>query len=127
MRSEDQGQSNPLARQRIQVLGLAPAPQWDCVEMLLARWENPTHVEGGLFLEEEVTGHPEQVPLLALRQADEQGVVWGEVWFQPAELPKLIAALAEQLEMNYSARSRRWRGLPDGPVLNFGEEDDAGD
>jgi hypothetical protein len=90
---------------------------------LLSDLELPEHCEGGLYLEEENTSHPEQVPLLALRQVDENGVLWGEVWFLPAELPKLIAELTKQLEMNYSRSSRHWRGLTDGPLMNLGEPD----
>jgi hypothetical protein len=56
-------------------------------------------------------------------QVDENGVLWGEVWFLPAELPKLIVELTKQLEMNYSRTSRRWQGLPDGPLLNLGGPD----
>jgi len=36
-------------------------------------------------------------PLLALRQIDVEGLVCGEVWFHPADLPDLIASLTEQL------------------------------
>jgi hypothetical protein len=75
--------------------------------------------DGGLFLEEETT-HPDQIPLLALRQIDDDGLLHGEVWFQPADLPHLIAALTEQHRLNYSARARRWRGMPDGPMSNMG-------
>ena len=58
--------------------------------------------EGGLHFEEEDTTHPEQIPLLALRQVDDEGYVCGEVWFSPAQLPELIRALEEQLALNYS-------------------------
>jgi hypothetical protein len=75
--------------------------------------------DGGLFLEEEETTHPDQIPLLALRQIDDDGLLYGEVWFQPADLPHLIAALTEQHRLNYSARARRWRGMPDGPMSNM--------
>ena len=64
--------------------------------------------------------HPEQIPLLALRQIDDDGLLYGEVWFQPAELPDLIAALTEQLRLNYSPGSRRWREQPDSPMPNLG-------
>jgi hypothetical protein len=82
--------------------------------------EDVPDLDGGLYLEEEDTTHPDQIPLLALRQVDDEGLVWGEVWFQPADLPNLIAALTEQLRLNYPAGTRRWRGKPDGPLLNLG-------
>src|SRR5947207_15497930 len=75
--------------------------------------------DGGLFLEEEATTQPDQIPLLALRHIDDDGVLYGEVWFQPADLPHLIAALTEQHCLNYSPGTRRWRGAPDGPLLNL--------
>lgn len=85
MRSDNGGERNPLARQRAQILGLTPAPQWgNDGEMLLARCKDPTHCEGGLYPEEETTPHPEQVPLLTSRHVDETGAVWGEVWLLPA-------------------------------------------
>jgi len=58
-------------------------------------------------------------PLLALRQIDVEGLVCGEVWFHPADLPDLIASLTEQLRLRCSP-GRRWRWNPDGPMLNLG-------
>jgi len=74
----------------------------------------------GLYLEEGDTGHPEQIPLLALRQVDNESLVCGEVWLRHDDLPGLIAALPEQLHMNYSAGARRWRGRPGGPPMSLG-------
>jgi hypothetical protein len=118
----DEG-SNPLAQQRAHILGLAPAPRWYLGEMLLARWAGSSHCEGGVYLAEEDTTHPEQVPLLALRQVDDEGLVCGEVWLRPADLPRLIAGLTQQFEWCYSTPSRRWRELPDGPLINLGDPD----
>jgi hypothetical protein len=118
--SADAGKRNPLARQRAHVLGHASAPKWQIVEMLLGIGDEEFDLDGGLYLEEEDTTHPDQIPLLALRQVDDEGVVCGEVWLRPADLPGLIAALTEQLLLNYSAGTRRWRGMPDGPLLNLG-------
>ena len=73
--------------------------------------------EGGLHFEEEGTTHPEQIPLLALRQVDDEGYVCGEVWFSPAQLPELIRALEEQLALNYSGSAAL--GGSDGPLLNL--------
>jgi len=72
------------------------------------------------LLEEEKTTHPEQIPLLAVRQVDDKGLVCGEVWFEPADLPVLIAGLTEWLRLNYLPGMRRWRGEPDGPLVNLG-------
>jgi hypothetical protein len=59
-------------------------------------------------------------PLLALRQVDDEGLVCGEVWLRPADLPGLIAALTEQLLLNYSAGAQRWRGMPGWAVVESG-------
>ena len=118
---DDLGSRSPLARQRAHVLGLTPTPQWGIVAMLLGIGDPTLDLDGGLYLEEEDTGHPEQIPLLALRQVDNEGLVCGEVWLRPDNLPELITALTEQLHMNYSAGARRWRGRPEGLLLNMGE------
>jgi hypothetical protein len=87
---------------------------------MLVGFSDGEDCDGGLFLEEEKTTHPDQVPLLAIRQIDDDGVLYGEVWLQPADLPILIAALSEQHHLNYSAAGRRWRGEPGGPTVNMG-------
>jgi len=69
--------------------------------MVLTIEDDSGNCEGALYCEEEDT-HPEQIPLLALRQVDDEGYVCGEVWFSPAQLPELIRALEEQLALNYS-------------------------
>jgi hypothetical protein len=40
---------------------------------------------------------------------------------RPADIPALVAALQEQLKINYDERprTRRWLGLPDRPLLNL--------
>ena len=119
MPPENEGKRNPLVRQRTYVQELASAPSWQTIDMLVGFSEGKD-CDGGLFLEEEETTHPDQIPLLALRQIDDDGLLYGEVWFQPADLPHLIAALTEQHRLNYSARARRWRGMPDGPMSNMG-------
>jgi hypothetical protein len=104
------------------VQGLLPAPAWETVDMLVG-FSDGGACDGGLYLEEEKTTHPDQIPLLAFRQFDDDGVLYGEVWFQPPDLPTLIAALTEQLHLNYSPGTRRWRRAPDGPggpMLNMG-------
>ena len=106
MPSEDEGKRNPLARQRAYLLGLTSAPQWQIIDMLVGMADSED-CDGGLFLEEEETTHPDQIPLLALRQVDDERLVCGEVWFQPADLPDLIAALTGQHRLNYSAGTRR--------------------
>jgi hypothetical protein len=91
---------------------------------MLVGFSDSGDCDGGLYLDEEETTHLDQIPLLALRQFDDDGVLYGEVWFQPADLTTLIAALTEQLHLNYSPRTRRWRGAPDGPggpMLNMGQ------
>jgi hypothetical protein len=118
MPSENEGKRNPLVRQRTYVQGPAPAPPWETVDMLVG-FSDDGDCDGGLFLEEEGTTHPDQIPLLALRPIDDDGLLYGEVWFQPADLPTLIAAITEQHRLNYSA-GRRWRGMPDGPMLHVG-------
>jgi hypothetical protein len=56
-----------------------------------SRWEiTRCAATGGIYLEEEETGHPQQIPLLALRQIDDEGRVWGEVWLSPSDLVQLI-------------------------------------
>ena len=87
---------------------------------MLVGFSDGEDCDGGLFLEEEETTHPDQIPLLAIRQIDDDGLLYGEVWLQPADLPTLIAALTDQLRLNYSPGTRRWRGGPDGPMLNLG-------
>jgi hypothetical protein len=122
MPSENEGKRNPLVRQRMHVQGLLPAPAWETVDMLVG-FSDGGASDGGLYLEEEKTTHPDQIPLLAFRQFDDDGALYGEVWFQPPDLPTLIAALTEQLHPNYSRGTRRWRGAPDGPggpMLNMG-------
>jgi hypothetical protein len=96
MPSENEGKRNPLVRQRMHVQGLLPAPAWETVDMLVG-FSDGGACDGGLYLEEEKTTHPDQIPLLAFRQFDDDGVLYGEVWFQPPDLPTLIAALTEQL------------------------------
>jgi hypothetical protein len=76
--------------------------------------------DGGLYLDEEETTHPDQIPLLALRQFDDDGVLYGEVWFQPADLTTLIAALTEQLHLNYLPGTRRWRGSAGRADVEYG-------
>lgn len=49
---------------------------------MLVGFADSADCDGGLFLEEEETSHPEQIPLLALRQLDDDGLVCGEVWFR---------------------------------------------
>jgi hypothetical protein len=98
---------------------LDPSPQWAFIDFVLEMGEALGHCEGGVYLEEEKIEHPEQVPLLALRQVDDEGFVCGEVWFSPAQLPQLTAALIEQLRLNYTPGARRWRGMPDGPLINL--------
>jgi hypothetical protein len=117
--SENEGKRNPLVRQRTYVQGVAAAPMWQTVDMLVG-FSDGEDCDGGLFLEEEKTTHPDQIPLLAIRQIDDDGVLYGEVWLQPADLPILIAALTEQLHLNYSPGGRRWRAEPGGPMLNLG-------
>jgi hypothetical protein len=118
--SESPGKNNPLARHRAVVLGEAQPPRWQPLEFFLAMGDHPLRCDGGIFLEEEETGHPEQIPLLALRQVDDEGRVWGEVWLSPSDLIQLIAGLREEWDLNFAPRDRRWRGLPDGPLQNLG-------
>src|SRR5829696_9228147 len=114
MPPNNEGKRNPLVRQRTYVQGLVPAPSCQIVDMLVD-FSDGEDCDGGLYLEEEETTQPDQIPLLALRQIDDDGVLYGEVWFQPADLPTLIAALTEQHRLNYSARTR-WRGMSDEPM-----------
>jgi len=81
---------NPLARHRAVVLGEAQPPRWQPLNFFLAMGDHPLRRGGGIYLEEEETGHPEQIPLLALRQIDDEGRVWGEVWRSPSDLVQLI-------------------------------------
>jgi hypothetical protein len=74
MPSENEGKRSPLVRQRMYVQGLAPA--WGCVDMLVG-FSDEKDCDGGLYLEEEETTHPDQIPLLALRQFDDDGVLYG--------------------------------------------------
>ena len=82
--------------------------------------DDPTDLDGALYLEEEDTTHPDEVPLLALRNIDNRGRAWGEVWLRPGDLPGLLEALKEQLSTNYARGNRSWRGMPDGPQMNLG-------
>ena len=117
MRSDRVPQRNPLARRRAYARGQISAPSWGILEFILPMGEGAGHCEGGIYLEEEDPDHPEQIPLLALRQVDDEANVCGEVWFSPADLPLLISALQEQWRLNIS-RDRRWRGMADGPRLD---------
>jgi uncharacterized short protein YbdD (DUF466 family) len=65
--SENEGKRNPLVRQRMYVQGLAPSSSWGCADMLVG-FSDGEDCDGGLYLEEEETTHPDQIPLLALRQ-----------------------------------------------------------
>jgi hypothetical protein len=119
MRRNSHNKGSPLARQRAYVLGKGPAPRWAFLEMVIEMFDDHGECEGGLYLEEQRTDHPEQIPLLALRQVDDKAVVCGEVWFFPAQLPELILMLQEQLEINFTS-PRRWHGgPPDGPLVNL--------
>ena len=68
----------PLARRRACALGKASPPHWMCLDPVVAMWSDSPQLradpnqefEGGLYFELENTDHPEQVPLLALRQVD---------------------------------------------------------
>jgi hypothetical protein len=91
--SEDPGKNNPLARHRAVVLGEAQPPRWQPLNFFLAMGDHAARCDGGIYLEEEQTG-PEQIPLLALRQVDHEGRVWGEVWLSPSDLVQLIAGLS---------------------------------
>jgi hypothetical protein len=69
--SADAGKRNPLARQRAHVLGHASAPKWQIVEMLLGIGvtRNSTLMVG---CTSKRISHPDQIPLLALRQVDDE-------------------------------------------------------
>ena len=64
--------------------------------------------DGGLLLEEERTTPPGPDPTArAPPNFDDDGLLYGEVWFQPADLPDLIAALTEQLRLTTRTHGKR--------------------
>jgi hypothetical protein len=117
------GGRSALLRQRDYINGNDSVPKWDMVELVVPMFdEDGETCLGGIYLGEETIDHPEQIPILSLYQMDDDGRLLGEVWISSADLPQLISALREQLEMNYSSPARRrWRGMPDGPRLYFGD------
>jgi hypothetical protein len=116
------GSRSALLRRRDHSNGNASEPKWGYMEFVVPMFdEDGMTCLGGIHLEEEITDHPEQVPLLSLRQVDDDARVLGEVWISPSDLLTLIRALREQLELNYSSSAdRRWGGRPDGPRLYLG-------
>ncbi|HEV8178320.1 MAG TPA: hypothetical protein VGP44_11625 [Gemmatimonadales bacterium] len=94
----------------------APEPPWEWVgDMVLGSWRGE-HCCGGLFLQE-AAEHPEQPPLLALRQFHEGGKIYGEIWFAWSDVPAIIASLSEHLD---EAKRQQWRDRDGGPLQYLG-------
>jgi hypothetical protein len=96
-------QLRPLDRLRAHVLGLAEAPQWSVSRRLEIEHDGGV-LGAGFYLEKEDTGHPEQTPLLALRQIDDSGLVCGQVWLGEADLPLLADGLMKEFMVGFTRR-----------------------
>jgi hypothetical protein len=107
---EPPSNQSPTDRLKAFRRGQVPAPEWDYVDSVEGD-------EGAIHLAEETISHPENRPLLCLYNMDDEGTILGEVWFTPADLPKLIDLLKRELDAY--ASGRRWHG--EGPLLYFGE------